>query len=179
MQYLVIILLVSLTFLNIESMPIVGIGVLDVDDKAFMEHENTEYENLSLSIEQDTPQLTDDYINLVDNDNDNDNDKITESSGSDNVQLTTKISNVKKSPTTTITTISPTEIYADAKLKFIIFMNNIKLVLTLVAFILLSTLYYYYYMTTHSWKPDINKLLKNIIILQFCYLGMIAIFCIF
>ena len=174
MQYLVIILLASLTFLNIESMPVVDIGVLDVDDKAFIE-----YENLSLNIEQDTPQSTDDYINLVDNDNDNDNDKITESSGSDNVQLTTKISNVKKSPTTTITTISPTEIYTDAKQKFILFMNNIKLVLTLVAFILLSSLYYYYYMITHGWQYNFYKLGKNIIALQFCYLGMITIFCLF
>ena len=74
--------------------------------------------------------------------------------------------------------IAPTEIYIDAKFKFIKIMNNIKLILILVAFIMLSSLYYFYIMIKNGWDTSIT-IVKKIIGLQICYLSMVAIFCIF
>ena len=102
----------------------------------------------------------------------------TESTGNtDKPSLTDKPTATTKQQTPN-DNLSPTEIYINAKLKFIRFMNNMKLILTLIVFILLSSLYYYYLMIRNGWDSSVN-MFKKIFALQCCYLGMVAIFCIF
>ena len=169
----------------LSAMPIVDIGILEIEEEIVIE-----YEYVPLTIKQDSTDIYDNDTNLPNNVIVDNNDASMHDSMYGNIKYGNDADDYNKDESSAIsslefintsterfTSVAPTEIYNDAKQKFILFMNNIKLVFTLVAFIFLSSLYYYYYMITHGWQYDFYKLGKNIIALQLCYIGMITVFC--
>ena len=76
-----------------------------------------------------------------------------------------------------IVDIGPTEkIYLEQKAQLAMMMTNVKWLISLLAFIIISSIFYCYQIIKDGSNSH-TKLFLRILLLQICYIGLVSIFC--